>query len=185
LTLPLIRSKDHFITSSGQESDNFILRPLITLSTMIFDSILSLSFLVVSLFNDGWHKKPLITSATYQSTVSEHNLFSHAKHLLLFSKLNSTNTRVAGSSGHKATVDYIKSRLDDTGFYDTYLQPFTYTYSRGNATFSTGPTSYQTAWFTYGPAGDVTAPLVIVNNFGCAPVRFKCSYTIIQTLISL
>jgi len=114
-------------------------------------------------------RKPLVTSTKLQQELHSHNLVKHAKQLVNFAKL-SNGTRAFGSLGHNATLSYIKGLLDETNFYDTVYQTFPYFYSDGNATFSASGTNYSTSWFTYGPAGDVTAPLVIVNNLGCEAV---------------
>ena len=117
----------------------------------------------------GYGQKPLVTSTGLQRELHSHNLVNHAKQLVNFSKL-SNGTRAFGSLGHNATLSYIKGLLDRTKFYDTVYQTFPYLYSDGNATFSANGTSYSASWFTYGPAGDVTAPLVIVNDLGCEAV---------------
>ncbi|KAJ3565250.1 hypothetical protein NP233_g7753 [Leucocoprinus birnbaumii] len=139
---------------------------------MLSQSLLALPLYLSSIFGLGWFDKLLITSEAYQSTITEQNLLEHAENLVQFSQIGGANTRVAGSVGHNATVDYIKSQLDATEFYDTYIQPFTYTYSRGNATLSVGSTIYKAGYFSYGPAGKANAPLVIVNNSGCAKNDF-------------
>ena len=117
----------------------------------------------------GYGQKPLVTSAKLQHEIHSPNLIKHAKQLVNFSKL-SNGTRAFGSLGHNATLSYIKGLLDETNFYDTVYQTFPYLYSEGNATFSANGTSYSASWFTYGPAGDVTAPLIIVNDLGCEAV---------------
>ncbi|KAJ3574986.1 hypothetical protein NP233_g1391 [Leucocoprinus birnbaumii] len=118
------------------------------------------------------HLTSLAGLALAASTVSEHNLLKHAKALSKFGEINGAHTRFAGSVGHNATVDYIKSSLDKTGFYDTTLQTFTYTNSEGNATFSTSGTQLDADWFEGAPGGDAEAPLIIVNNLGCAQGDF-------------
>ncbi|KAF5355863.1 hypothetical protein D9756_004331 [Leucocoprinus leucothites] len=140
---------------------------------MVFIRSLSLAALVavVAAASRGGHR-PLVTSKAYQATVSEHNLLKHAKALSKFGEINGAHTRVAGSVGHNATVDYIKSSLDKTGFYDTFLQTFTYTFSNGNATFSANGTQFDAEWLTSGPSGDAEAPLVVVSNLGCTQGDF-------------
>ena len=114
-------------------------------------------------------QKPLVTSTKLQQELHSPNLVKHAKQLVKFSKL-SNGTRAFGSLGHNATLSYIKGLLDKTNFYDTVYQTFPYLYSDGSATFSASGTNYSTSWFTYGQAGDITAPLAIVNNLGCEAV---------------
>ncbi|PPQ85298.1 hypothetical protein CVT25_010071 [Psilocybe cyanescens] len=119
-------------------------------------------------------KRPLVVSQTLQNSIKSSNLLEHARQFVKFSKL-SNGTRVFGSEGHNATVKYIKSQLDKTGYYDTEFQTFPYLFSQGTATFSANGTAYDSAWFTYGPAGDVTAPLVVVDNLGCTLADFPAS----------
>lgn len=124
----------------------------------------------ITIAGGGGHGKPLVTSESYQATVSGKNLLKHAKNLAHFASINGANTRAFGTIGHNDTVQYIKSSLDKTGFYDTQLQTFPYLYSDGDATFSANGVDYDTDWFTYGPGGDANAPLTIVNNLGCTQV---------------
>ncbi|KAH9479763.1 putative leucine aminopeptidase 2 [Psilocybe cubensis] len=119
-------------------------------------------------------KRPLVVSSLLQSSIKSSNLLTHARKFTEFSKL-SNGTRAFGSAGHNATVKYIKAELDKTGYYDTELQTFPYLYSQGTAAFSANGTDYATAWFTYGPGGEVTAPLVVVNNLGCTLEDYPAS----------
>lgn len=120
------------------------------------------------------HRKPFVVPSTLIREVDARNLVNHANQFVKFSKL-SNGTRAFGSKGHNATVQYIKGLLDRTNAYTTEYQTFQYLYSEGNAAFSANGTDYTTAWFTYGPAGDVTAPLQFVAGVGCELVcRFLC-----------
>lgn len=139
-------------------------------SSLLLFALAGISFAQdVVVIGGGYGRKPLVTSTKLQQEIHSHNLVKHAKQLVNFSKL-SNGTRAFGSLGHNATLSYIKGLLDKTNFYDTVYQTFPYLYSDGNATFSANGTSYSASWFTYGPAGDVTAPLVIVNDLGCEAV---------------
>ncbi|KXN86151.1 putative leucine aminopeptidase 2 [Leucoagaricus sp. SymC.cos] len=130
------------------------------------------------------HGAPIVTSKALQSTVSGHSLFKHAEALSRFAEINGAHTRFAGSIGHNATVDYIKSTLDKTGYYDTFLQTFTYTFSEGNVTFSAGGTQFNAEYLTNAPAGSADAPLVVVSNLGCAASDFPADTAGKITLIS-
>lgn len=112
------------------------------------------------------HRKPFVVPSTLIRGVDASNLLNHANQFVKFSKL-SNGTRAFGSKGHNATVQYIKKLLDKTNAYTTEYQTFPYLYSEGNAAFSANGTDYTTAWFTYGPAGDVTASLQVVAGVGC------------------
>ncbi|KAJ3503991.1 hypothetical protein NMY22_g18065 [Coprinellus aureogranulatus] len=113
--------------------------------------------------------KPLVSSTALQALTSKLTLLGHAQQFLKFSQL-SDGTRAFGSRGHNATVNYIKGLLDATRYYDTELQTFPYLFSSGDSTFAVNNNAVESEWFTYGPAGDVTAPLVPVANLGCESV---------------
>ncbi|TFK19469.1 Zn-dependent exopeptidase [Coprinopsis marcescibilis] len=115
--------------------------------------------------------KPLVSSTLLQLLVQDRSLFNHAQQFAKFAEA-SGGTRAFGSPGHNATVAYIKRQLDRTGYYDTELQTFPYLFSEGSATFAVEGRDIPTAWFTYGPAGDVEKPIVLVNNLGCTPEDF-------------
>lgn len=124
--------------------------------------------------NSHFHRKPFVVPPALIREVDARNLVNHANQFVKFSKL-SNGTRAFGSKGHNATVQYIKGLLDRTNAYTTEYQTFPYLYSEGDAAFSANGTDYTTAWFTYGPAGDVTAPLHTVAGVGCELVRrFLC-----------
>jgi len=113
-----------------------------------------------------WPLKPLVDSDGLQSSIHSKNLLNHAEQFVKFAQI-SNGTRAFGSVGHNATVAYIKKLLDKTGYYDTVLQTFPYLYSSGTTQLSANGTDYTSGWFTYGPEGDVTAPIGVVNNLGC------------------
>lgn len=114
-------------------------------------------------------KKPLVSSKQLQRTITRSALLKHADALEHQASL-SGGSRAFGSKGHNATVDYIKKSLDKTGYYDTRLQTFPYLFSEGTANFTVAGTAYNTAWLTYGPAGNVTASLVAATELGCIAV---------------
>ncbi|KAF5329514.1 hypothetical protein D9619_009067 [Psilocybe cf. subviscida] len=111
---------------------------------------------------------PYASSTLLQATIFGQGLLFHARQFVEHSK-KSNGTRVFGSAGHNATVNYIKTLLDATRYYDTEIQTFPYLYSAGSATFglSNGTTYSDVNWFTYGPGGDVTAPIILVDREGC------------------
>ncbi|TEB20169.1 Zn-dependent exopeptidase [Coprinellus micaceus] len=110
--------------------------------------------------------KPLVSSTGLQLLTTKLTLLAHARQFLKFSQL-SDGTRAFGSKGHNATVNYIKTLLDATRYYDTELQTFPYLFSSGEATFAVDNSAVESQWFTYGPAGDITAQIVPVANLGC------------------
>ncbi|KAA8909680.1 hypothetical protein FN846DRAFT_1027508 [Sphaerosporella brunnea] len=85
-----------------------------------------------------------------------------------FQSPGTQKNRVFGSIGHNLTVEYIKQKLDETGYYDTEYQSFQALFSQGNAYFVWGGDGFfETGWFTYGPAGSVAGDIVPVNEVGC------------------
>ena len=76
-------------------------------------------------------------------------------------------TRVFGSPGHDATVEWIMSELSESGYYDVSKQAFVELFSGGSGSVSVAGTDYESAIFTYSPSGDATGTLVPVANLGC------------------
>ena len=95
-------------------------------------------------------------------------------------------TRASSTPGYDASVDYVVSQLD-TNYFDVTIQEFSFPYFEELAT----PVMDQTApnvvsyvpnvdFFTmeYSGSGDVTAEVVVPNNFGCDPADFdNADYT--------
>lgn len=112
---------------------------------------------------------PLLTPQALEDLVNRDNLLNHAAQFLAFSEL-SNFTRAFGSKGHNATIWYIKDLLDATGYYDTEFEEFVYSYSEATAQFSANGQSYPTKGLGYAPSGEVTGPVVVVNDLGCTAV---------------
>ncbi|KAI5777993.1 hypothetical protein EDC01DRAFT_676104 [Geopyxis carbonaria] len=119
-------------------------------------------------------KRPLVQSNQLRRTLTRSALLKHADALEAHAAL-SNGTRAFGTAGHNATVDYIKSKLDATGYYDTELQTFSYLFSEGTATFTADGAAYASAWFTYGPGGDASGPILAVDNLGCTAADFPAA----------
>lgn len=122
--------------------------------------------------------KPLVTSAKLAHSLTRRALNAHGQKLMQFAAVGAGKTpnRAFGGPGHRLTVDYIKAQLDATGFYRTTLQKFVHLYSTGESNFAAGRAGqklqiYPSSWFTYGPPGNVTQPIVNVADLGCKPVR--------------
>lgn len=69
----------------------------------------------------GTLRKPLVDSEELQSKIDGDNLFTRAKDLYKFAELSwheyNRPTRVIGSAGHAATLDYIYATLAKLGDY--------------------------------------------------------------------
>jgi hypothetical protein len=120
-------------------------------------------------------RRPLVQSNQLRRVLLRSALKAHGQKFMGFAAA-SNGTRAFGTVGHNLTVDYIKTKLDKTGYYNVELQHFVTLYSEGTSNFSALGTNYSTAWFTYGPAGNVTAPVVPVDDLGCEPVSFFFRY---------
>jgi hypothetical protein len=68
------------------------------------------------------------------------------------------------------TVNWIYDEVMATGYYDVYLQEQVHTWTDANQTLSINDVEYAATGATYGPNGDLSAPIVAVNNLGCALV---------------
>ncbi|KAJ3513201.1 hypothetical protein NMY22_g15111 [Coprinellus aureogranulatus] len=111
-------------------------------------------------------EEPLVDSALLQESTSKDALLEHARRLFEFSQL-SNGTRAFGTEGHNATVKYIKEALDATGYYDTELQSFVSSSSRGMTVFTANDENIESEYLVDAPAGDVNALLAPIANFGC------------------
>lgn len=80
-----------------------------------------------------------------------------------------------GGAAHNDTVNYIYNTLTALGdYYDVQKQEWSsLIQTEGNATFSANDVPLQADVLSYSPSGDVTAPLVLVNNLGCDAVSLN------------
>lgn len=113
------------------------------------------------------HKpKKYVTSTALQKLVKLDDLLAGAQKLQDFADAHD-GTRVFGSAGHNATVDYLYKTLKATGYYNVVKQPFTEIYSSGTSTLSVDGESVDSTIMTYTPSGSATGTLVAVSNLGC------------------
>ncbi|EAU80818.1 leucine aminopeptidase 1 [Coprinopsis cinerea okayama7 len=145
-----------------------------------------LSFVTLSLLGlasaqglavESYNRKPLIDSRALQRLVTRRALVRHARKLQSFAELSPRQpNRAFGSPGHNATIEYIKELLDKTGYYDTRYESLPYTYSESSSNFriESGESveALPTKSFFYAPSGNVSAPLVALEEFGCLPEHF-------------
>ncbi|KAG0634066.1 hypothetical protein HOY80DRAFT_1140957 [Tuber brumale] len=112
----------------------------------------------------------LVESDKLRRVLNKKALYEHAKKYQSFADSTPNRNRVAGSSGHNLTVDYLYDTLVATGYYNVEKQPFTYVFSEGNTSFSALSTTYASEYMTYSPStggSTLTAQLVKVANLGC------------------
>ena len=86
--------------------------------------------------------------------------------------------------GHNATVDYIYKTLKATNYYNVYKQSFVELFSAATVKFSANGTEYEAIYMTYAPSGETSAPLVKVDNLGCAATDYPATVTGNVALIS-
>jgi Zn-dependent M28 family amino/carboxypeptidase len=84
-----------------------------------------------------------------------------------------------GGAAHNDTVMWLKKELESTSYYDVTLQPFSnYVMLSGVVNkFTIGGQAINSTVFEYSNStnGLVTAPLVVVNNLGCAAGDYPTS----------
>ncbi|KAK3318055.1 hypothetical protein B0H66DRAFT_556128 [Apodospora peruviana] len=116
----------------------------------------------------GHCQKHLVSSEKLQSQITLKPLRAGAEKLQAIANANG-GTRVFGSAGHNATVDYIFDTLTSLGYYDVVKQPFTEIYSAGTGSFAVNGEAIVSNIMTYTPSGSVTAQVIAVPDLGCTP----------------
>ncbi|CCC07157.1 hypothetical protein SMACR_01180 [Sordaria macrospora] len=119
----------------------------------------------------GPTRKPYVCSDALQHLITEKDIRAGAQTLQDIADANS-GTRVFGSTGHNATVDFLYNTLKDTGYYDVYKQPFTETYSAGTGSLSVNGKDLDVQIMTYTPAGTATGPIVYAEGLGCSAAEY-------------
>lgn len=112
-----------------------------------------------------------VSSEALQADITLEKLLASAQHLQDIADDND-GTRVFGSSGSNATIDWLFEELTKLGTYDVYRQPFVELFSGGSASLSVDGTEYDAALLTYAPNGSPSAALVAVDNLGCEAADF-------------
>jgi len=129
--------------------------------------------------------KPPLTASALQSDIVSSKLYNHANVLQHLSLLSS-GKRSHGTKAYNYSVAYFKGLLDLSGFYDTELQLVTSSelaFTQLAFSDSDSTTYTDTDPLHFGPAGLVTAPLLVVDNVGCesasaqiSPLRLEITY---------
>ena len=116
------------------------------------------------------------TSKKLRSAVTAEGVMKHARALQDIADANGT-TRVSGASGYNASVDYAMDVFRDAG-YEVRKQEFTFqTFIEHPGTLlrQVAPepaADLATTIMGYSGSGDVTAPVTVVPNLGCASADF-------------
>ncbi|KAH7073663.1 hypothetical protein BKA63DRAFT_472031 [Paraphoma chrysanthemicola] len=117
--------------------------------------------------------KPTVNATLLKADITVENLLAGAQQLEDFAYASEERNRLIGSPGHNDTIYWIKDTLEALdGYYNVSLQEF-FTVAQLNGTINTftvdGETPPEGSFllFDYSATGNVTAPLVVVNNLGC------------------
>jgi Zn-dependent M28 family amino/carboxypeptidase len=110
--------------------------------------------------------KKFVTSEALQADIKLSTLVAGSYRLQNFADANGGN-RAFGSAGHNATVDWLASQLEATGFYDVQKQPFTEIFSAGTGTVIIDGETIDSQIMTYTPSGVVVGTLTAIANNGC------------------
>jgi Zn-dependent M28 family amino/carboxypeptidase len=108
-----------------------------------------------------------VNTKRLRDAVTINGILQHERAFQTIANLNG-GTRASGTPGYRASVDYVKARLERAG-YDVTEQEFTFPFFRDLADpeleqVSPTPTTYETATFQYSGSGEVTGTLVPVND---------------------
>jgi Zn-dependent M28 family amino/carboxypeptidase len=108
-----------------------------------------------------------VNTKKLRDAVTINGILGHERALQRIANLNG-GTRASGTPGFKASLDYVKARLDAAG-YTTTVQEFTFPFFRDLADptlsqVSPTATDYETETFQFSGSGDVTGKLVPATN---------------------
>jgi Zn-dependent M28 family amino/carboxypeptidase len=111
-------------------------------------------------------------SSSLRSAITAKNVKKHMSALQTIANMND-GTRASGTPGYDASLAYVKSKLDATGYYTTTVQPFVFDAFRELATpvfqrISPSPRDFVAnedfITMDYSDTGDVTGTLVATND---------------------
>lgn len=107
-----------------------------------------------------------------EADITSKKLLRGAQQLQDFAYSYPARNRIMGGQAHNDTVNWLKKELESTSYYDVTLQPFSnYVMLNGTVNkFTINGQAVNSTIFEYSnsTSGLVTAPLVVVSNFGCA-----------------
>ncbi|SMY18963.1 unnamed protein product [Zymoseptoria tritici ST99CH_1A5] len=115
----------------------------------------------------GPPKRP-VNSKALQLAIRESELAKKARELERAAYSTPQRNRVFSSEGHTNTLDMITGYLDTVDDYYTYeVQEFQALYSQASGNLTVEGTAYEPTIYQYSTSGEITAPIVVVNNLGC------------------
>jgi hypothetical protein len=117
-----------------------------------------------------------------KAAITRENLLAGSQQLEDFAYASAERNRFIGSPGHNDTVYWLKDTLESLdGYYNVSLQQF-FTVAQLSGSINSFevdgavPLNGSYLLFDYSASGNVTAPLVPVNNLGCNAVGPDQSY---------
>ena len=111
---------------------------------------------------------PLVDAEALQAAITEENLSDKALELQEAAYSTPQRNRVFGSPGSDNTIELITGYLDTVpDYFSYYLDEFVALYSQADGNLTINGVEYESSVFDYSPSGDVSAPLVLVDNLGC------------------
>ncbi|SPN99063.1 related to aminopeptidase Y precursor, vacuolar [Cephalotrichum gorgonifer] len=127
--------------------------------------------------------KKLVDSESLQELVTLDGLLAGSQKLQDIADANG-GTRVFGSTGHNATVDYIYDTLKATGYFTVTKQPFTEIFASASGSVAVDGKDTAFTPMTYTPGGEYSGPLVLAPGLGCEvtdyPAEVKGAAALIQ-----
>jgi hypothetical protein len=119
-----------------------------------------------------------------KAQIERENLLAGAQQLEDFAYASEERNRFIGSPGHNDTVYWLKDTLESLdGYYNVSLQQF-FTVAQLSGSINSFkvngavPPNGSYLLFDYSASGNVTAPLVTVNNLGCNVVSPEVAYAL-------
>ncbi|ORY10576.1 hypothetical protein BCR34DRAFT_485485 [Clohesyomyces aquaticus] len=136
--------------------------------------------------NKTCQHKPLVDSKKLQRSIKESALLKGAQQLQDFAYAYPERNRLMGSKGHNDTVDYLVKELEALdGYYTVEKQKFSSLVQvNGTASLMIDGTTYVPGIMEYSPSGNISAPLVVVNNLGCEATDYPAEVSGKIALIS-
>ncbi|KAF2180249.1 hypothetical protein K469DRAFT_640064 [Zopfia rhizophila CBS 207.26] len=112
---------------------------------------------------------PLVDSKALQDSIKPEALLKGAQALQDFAYAHPERNRLFGGAGHNDTVNYLVEELEALdGYYKVEKQEWhSLAQVNGTASLLINGTDYNPNVMEYSPSGNVTAPIVVVNNLGC------------------
>ncbi|KAF1961380.1 hypothetical protein CC80DRAFT_543726 [Byssothecium circinans] len=120
---------------------------------------------------------PIVDSKKLQGAIKSSALLKGAKSLEEFAFSTPSRNRQMGTLGHNLTTDFLVKELKKLdGYYKVETQTFwAPVFLNGTGSLLIGGEEADFGLFDYTESGNVSAPIVVVNNLGCAASDYPSS----------